>query len=362
MFSSTIVDVAIGLMFLYFVLSLIASAASELLESFLKNRASDLERGIRELLNDPSGDGKHASGLTQTFYDHPLISGLFRGVYKPGSRTLPSYIPSRTFALALMDIVLPATNGPVPNGGTAGATVGPAAPVPQGVGALAAPAPPAVRVPPPASSFRDAIAKLPDSKIQQALLALTDAADDDANRIRENIETWFNSSMDRVSGWYKRRTHWILFEIGFAVAVLIGANSINIVTKLAADRTMREFLVTQASDEVHKPNPSDASTNQARELQLQESLKTLTAAGVFSGPEWSRWCAPSQTASGAATVGAQVQSSSCGYTNWKFPIVLTSFVGCLITGFAVSLGAPFWFDLLNKFVAVRSTVKPKESQ
>ena len=56
MFSSTIVDLAIGLTFLYFVLSIIASAASELLESLLKNRAMDLELGIRELLNDPSDD------------------------------------------------------------------------------------------------------------------------------------------------------------------------------------------------------------------------------------------------------------------------------------------------------------------
>jgi hypothetical protein len=31
-----------------------------------------------------------------------------------------------------------------------------------------------------------------------------------------------------------------------------------------------------------------------------------------------------------------------------------------MTGLAVSLGAPFWFDLLNKFIVVRSTVKPTE--
>ena len=35
-------------------------------------------------------------------------------------------------------------------------------------------------------------------------------------------------------------------------------------------------------------------------------------------------------------------------------------MGWLITALALSLGAPFWFDLLNKFIVVRSTVKPKE--
>jgi len=35
-------------------------------------------------------------------------------------------------------------------------------------------------------------------------------------------------------------------------------------------------------------------------------------------------------------------------------------LGWLVTALALSLGAPFWFDLLNKFIVVRSTVKPKE--
>jgi hypothetical protein len=35
-------------------------------------------------------------------------------------------------------------------------------------------------------------------------------------------------------------------------------------------------------------------------------------------------------------------------------------LGWLLTIFAVSLGAPFWFDVLNKFIVIRSTVKPRE--
>ena len=34
--------------------------------------------------------------------------------------------------------------------------------------------------------------------------------------------------------------------------------------------------------------------------------------------------------------------------------------GWLVTAFAVMLGAPFWFDVLNKFMIIRSTVKPHE--
>ena len=42
------------------------------------------------------------------------------------------------------------------------------------------------------------------------------------------------------------------------------------------------------------------------------------------------------------------------------PELFSAIIGWLITALAVSLGAPFWFDLLNKFMVIRSTVKPHE--
>lgn len=57
MFGSNVLDVAIGLSFLYMLLSLICTTASELLEAVLKNRAVFLERGIRELLGAQSAPG-----------------------------------------------------------------------------------------------------------------------------------------------------------------------------------------------------------------------------------------------------------------------------------------------------------------
>ena len=38
----------------------------------------------------------------------------------------------------------------------------------------------------------------------------------------------------------------------------------------------------------------------------------------------------------------------------------TKALGLLLTAFAISQGAPFWFDLLNKIIVIRSTVKPRE--
>ena len=41
-------------------------------------------------------------------------------------------------------------------------------------------------------------------------------------------------------------------------------------------------------------------------------------------------------------------------------IVIFTALGWLTTALAIMLGAPFWFDVLNKFMIVRSTVKPDE--
>src|SRR5437588_416511 len=78
--------------------SLLCSAIVEGAEAILKRRAKDLEMGIGELLRDPK--------LVAQLYDHPLINGLFKGSYVPKMRNLPSYIPTRSFALAIMDLLI----------------------------------------------------------------------------------------------------------------------------------------------------------------------------------------------------------------------------------------------------------------
>src|SRR5678815_964635 len=109
MFNSTIIDVAIGMIFIYLLLSLMCSSANEIIELMLKKRAIDLERGIRELLDPGSKSG--TPDVVQKLYNHPLVNSLFGGRYEDSRITstvkrklmrtgLPSYIPARTFALA----------------------------------------------------------------------------------------------------------------------------------------------------------------------------------------------------------------------------------------------------------------------
>src|SRR5438045_5636125 len=77
---STILDVAMGMIFIYLLISLMYSAANEIIELLLKKRAIDLERGIREMLSPGSKSG--ANDIVQQLYDHALINNLFDKRYK----------------------------------------------------------------------------------------------------------------------------------------------------------------------------------------------------------------------------------------------------------------------------------------
>src|SRR5687768_6865787 len=96
MFGSAILDVAIGMIFIYLTLALVVTSLSELIAAGLKWRATNLAAGVQRLLN--SGPGQ---GLAKDLYNHPMVRSLFKG------DSGPSYIPSRTFALVLLDLISP---------------------------------------------------------------------------------------------------------------------------------------------------------------------------------------------------------------------------------------------------------------
>ena len=101
MFGSDILDIIIGMIFVFLILSLVCSAAAELFEAVVKMRAKNLERGIAEMFGDPQNTSK----FLKEFYNHGLINSLFKGKYEDNRKTdLPSYIPARNFALAVIDL------------------------------------------------------------------------------------------------------------------------------------------------------------------------------------------------------------------------------------------------------------------
>ena len=365
MFNSNIIDVAIGLVFVYLTLSLICSSAREGIETFLKRRASDLEKGIRELLGVPPGAGTYnpqpngiapsptpeprapganpgepaadntAAEFMKLLYNHGLINALYRGKYgETPLKKLPSYIPSANFALAVLDL-------------------------------------------------RKAGKSLPKN-LQNALGAFDMKAKGDVIVLQRELEGWFNSSMDRVSGWYKRRTQVIVAVLGLAAAIAVNADTIYISRRLSTDSNLRQSVARIAEEHAHphkdqtttggadtnaKPvdstskEPSD-STSQPSEnssateaqavAQIRSNLETLDGVGLPIG--WEDFAQTFWKAKGKAPKDATFSD----YFDFGIEAAKLHCIGWIITALAVSLGAPFWFDMLNRIMVVRSTVKPSE--
>jgi hypothetical protein len=171
---------------------------------------------------------------------------------------------------------------------------------------------------------------------------LLEEAKSDLGKLQEGIEVWFNNAMDRVAGWYKRRTQVIVFVIAVLVTSVANADTIQIAKTLANDAALREALVAQAQELAKNPPP--VSQGSGAEQQ------TNTPAGATAGAAIIK-----ENAATLQNLGLKLgwQDESRAQIDW-----VNKIFGLLLTALAVSMGAPFWFDMLNKIVSVRATGKP----
>jgi hypothetical protein len=343
MFGSDILEVATGVVFVFVLISTICTAIRESLEAWLKTRASYLEFGIRELLQDRTG-----TGLAKGVFEHPLVFGLYSGNYTPrpsegrpimwkSGGNLPSYIPSANFALALMDI---AARGPV-NTGTTPSTGGSSLSLAQ---------------------IRAHVGEIGNPQVQRALLTAIDSAQGDFDRARSNIEAWYNSAMDRVSGWYKRSTQWCLFWVALVLAAGLNINTITIADYLYRHDAERSALVS-AIDKTAATAQTSETYKDAKD-EIGELRLPMGWSDGWGAPrthaERQRTADDRQKRSSANQVAAQAPLAPAEVPTSSWQDVIAPVLGWIFTAFAATLGAPFWFDVLNQIMVIRSTVKPHE--
>jgi len=91
-----------------------------------------------------------------------------------------------------------------------------------------------------AVSFRNAVGEIQNAKVKNALTSMLNAVGGDLDKFRESTEGWFNSTMNRVSGWYKRRSQLIVFLLGIALAGVMDVNSVSIANDLWVHKAERD--------------------------------------------------------------------------------------------------------------------------
>ena len=214
MFDGPIVDVAIGLIFFYVVLSLICSAVQELVASVFGLRSSNLGKGIRNLLGDEYAD---------KVYKHPLIKHLAKHGKKP------SYVRPSIFAAALLDVVGRREDE-------------------NGAAALTS------------DQVRAALEKMEEKEpVRGVLLALARGKDESLDEMRDVVADWYDEAMDRVAGWYKRRVKGVLLVIAGVVTVAVNADSIRMAEQLWYDDELRAAVVEAAEPYIQESGEAGPS-------------------------------------------------------------------------------------------------------
>jgi hypothetical protein len=224
------------------------------------------------------------------------------------------------------------------------------------------------------------VADLPEH-LRQSLLSLASQArlkaknlEGEVRQLETEVANWFNHSMDRASGVYRRNAKGIAVLIGFMVAILINADTFHMLDRLSKDSLLRS-TITQAADQAM----IQRSRSMSSPLPSLDALPPLPASPdtALLSPSASPLPSPAQPSPtniqgelqevkdavdgmldeiplpigwNAVNV-AQQEADSQGW----FPPILKRLMGWFITGIALSMGATFWFDLLNKVVQVRST-------
>ncbi len=431
------VQVAIGMIFIWLIMSVAAMYIQEWVVTKLSWRSNMLESAIRNLLAD--------SALASQFYEHPLIKALHSG---ENGESKPSYIPSSQFSLALFDVLM-----------TAGTE---ASLIQENLYALKSDVEklnrkdkklaeeqlnliigllrkalaseagdevikalmddikaqirkmandfPALR---PAieanmmsmtlekkqidailadyqektggemdtlTSVRVGLATMSVThpQIKQALSTLirgveeyTAQGESAVATARQNVEGWFNNSMDRLSGWYKRRAQNLALIIGLSLALVVNVDSLQIATQLWREPALRESLARQAEAFVQQNEtlpPLDAAKQVDLQLQLAElnipvgwlgtPLPASRTGGVPTGFDTEKKCTLSPR-SDIDLFGIHVIDQCYPIINTPRFNDLTGWVlkiiGIFISGAATAQGAPFWFDILKKVVNIRSS-------
>jgi hypothetical protein len=222
-----IVEVVIGLAFLFFLLSVIASAVNEAIAGWMKLRAKTLEEGIKNLLTGSTHPSEEGQELVDELYTNTLVNGYGKDKNKP------SYLSSRSFRNALLEItgLLEATSRTSDD--------------PLQTEAIR-------------NEVQGKLDAIPNEDLKRALTTIWLSAYRDATEFRAGVERWFDRGMERVSGWYKRRAQIFLFVIGFVLTVLLNASALTAADRLWKDDGLRKGLVAQVEHQQQATGGTEA--------------------------------------------------------------------------------------------------------
>jgi hypothetical protein len=175
-------------------------------------------------------------------------------------------------------------------------------------------------------SIDKAIEAIPSVEARAALTTLWADAKGDVEAFRTAVGSWFDDAMDRVSGWYRRRVQVVMWLLAAAIALSLNVDTIRIADHLWQDKTVRAAVVARTQN----PPSGKAAPPVTEVAKSVDQLKQLQL-----------------------PIGWSVEPRPEGGWGWILTVLLKA-TGLVMTAAALTLGAPFWFDMLGKVARLRS--------
>ena len=324
MFNSQPLSVVLGLIFIYLIYSLLGSLITEIIATNFQIRNFVLKHAIKKMLNDSAPSKERSFG--SFFFKHPLIKALATGNFISRS---PSYIKSETFSKVVLDLL---------RGKTIMAGESSCLAIEHSINTCTI-----------AWKADEAGPVTIAGDTKDYMQSIWADSQGDTDKFRSLLEQWFNEMMDRATGWYKKYTQFILFVVGLSIAIIFNIDTVAIATKLHDNPALQEKVVGMAGTYLEK-HPESAEIIQAE----------INADTTGKNPK--RFDTLLFKRAGEILDNEVEQSNNLLGLGWDKGMEKTAIPGWILTALAISFGAPFWFDLLNKLMQFRGPVAVKTAE
>lgn len=355
---------------------------------------------LKEAITGMLGD-THNLQYGQLFFRHHLIDGF----QNKKSKRLPQYISSAMFADVLIDVIGGQSINEVSLERTPTSDEENSFEIIPGSDGTSTPVD---RFASPTDLFKKGLDEMAESPFRDMLASYYAKSDGDYTELKTLLETWYNDQMDRVSGWYKTRQKKKFLIAGFVVAIVLNVDSLFLIKVLSLNENLRANLVNVAEgvaddyaelteeqkqstkyqlkvlqDNIQKPSSTPDSTQLVVDTvslnsyvtkleallgkldtleteKYKQSKQIVALASELNIPiGWNKnyapisWWSPDkfqqeEKSDDPLMMYLYERNSQIG---WQYGFLYV--IGIIITGYSLSFGAPFWFEILMKLVNIR---------
>lgn len=281
-----------------FLLYIVLSMMASAVNEVISNKLDKRAKDLQKFIENLFDDAKKSGQGAEMI--NKFYSSLFVNTQLGKKSQLPSYIKGEEFSQALFDLAALTSDGETNF-----------------------------------KALREQIKQLmPDnSALKQVFLNAIDRTDGARVNVSAYLAKWFDDQMNHLRTQYKKWTNYVLLIIGLVISVVLNVDTIRVTDALLTNPAQRQAIVEEAKN---------IQLGAGAENSLGDLQKQLDSLALPIG--WPEESAPAVSAP--------------NFFLW----LIKKVIGILVTAFAVSQGAPFWFDLLNKITNLRATNRPPDEE